>query len=101
MHHAILEEQDVILSLRLRCFLLKNGVDPRGVVFQQEKKEREEETGVLDPFLKDEEVKDVDENEEDLDVCLKFLSSTEPGLKWLPVHSAAQLLHPKSYKVDH
>ena len=53
VHHAILKEQDVILSLRLRCFLLKNGVDPRGVVFQQEKEEREEEMGVLDPFLKD------------------------------------------------
>ena len=64
VHHAILEEQDVMLSLRLRCFLLKNGVDPRGVVFQQEKEEREEETGVLDPFLKDEEVRDVNENEE-------------------------------------
>ena len=66
VHHAILEEQDVMLSLRLRCFLLKNGVDPRGVVFQQEKEEREEEMGreemgVLDPFLKDE---DVNENEE-------------------------------------
>ena len=64
MHHAILEEQDIMLSLRLRCFLLKNGVDPRGVVFQRETEEREEETGVLDPFLKDEEVKDVNENEE-------------------------------------
>ena len=64
VHHAILEEQDIMLSLRLRCFLLKNGVDPRGVVFQQEKEEREEETGVLDPFLKDEEVRDVNENED-------------------------------------
>ena len=64
MHHAILEEQDVMLSLRLRCFLLKNGVDPRGVVFQRETEKREEETGVLDPFLKDEEVRDVNENEQ-------------------------------------
>ena len=69
VHHAILEEQDVMLSLRLRCFLLKNGVDPRGVFFQQEKEEREEEmereeTAVLDPFLKDEEVRDVNEDEE-------------------------------------
>ena len=58
VHHAILEEQDIMLSLRLRCFLLKNGVDPRGVFFQQETEEREEERekeemGVLDPFLKD------------------------------------------------
>ncbi|EDR00898.1 uncharacterized protein LACBIDRAFT_333759 [Laccaria bicolor S238N-H82] len=48
VHHALLEEQDIKLSLKLRCFLLKNGIDPRGVVFQVE---REEE---MDPFLKDE-----------------------------------------------
>ena len=68
VHHAILEEQDITLSFRLRHFLLKNGVDPRGVFFQQDKEEREEEMereemGILDPFLKDEEVRDVNEDE--------------------------------------
>ncbi|KIJ95657.1 hypothetical protein K443DRAFT_11242 [Laccaria amethystina LaAM-08-1] len=70
VHHAILAEQDIMLSLRLRCFLLKNGVDPRVVFFQQQEREEEierEEMGTPDPFLKDpnlgEEVNDVNEDE--------------------------------------